>query len=231
MLSNNVQTRAITAYVVPFLLYFVPSMFESATGMPLGYEAICTLKGVAAGMALWTFRHHYPAISTIGFGSAIIAGGLGCVVWIGLEWMQSVIPVLSQLKLLFLQSDRAGFNPFSGELSFELRMAFLIVRLIELTLIVPIAEELFWRGFLARYLIADDFLSVRQGTFTVFSFFIVTAAFASVHPEILSAIVWGVMINVLYRKTGNIWACVLMHAITNALLAGYILATGSWHLW
>jgi len=97
--------------------------------------------------------------------------------------------------------------------------------------IVPVMEEVFWRGFLARYLLADDFRNAPQGVFTPLSFLMVTLAFASVHPEILAAIAWGTMINLLYRRTANLWACVVMHAVTNGLLGGYILATGNWHLW
>jgi CAAX prenyl protease-like protein len=133
--------------------------------------------------------------------------------------------------LTALQVSRVGYDPFSSDGSAVARGTFIAVRLTEMVLIVPVMEELFWRGFLARYLIDDDFENVPQGVFTRYSFVLVTLAFASVHPEILAAITWGAMINLLYQRTANLWACVVMHAITNGLLGAYILATGNWHLW
>ena len=47
----------------------------------------------------------------------------------------------------------------------------------------------------------------------------------------LAAIAWGAMINLLYQRTANVWACVVMHAVTNMLLGIYILTTGHWQLW
>ena len=58
-----------------------------------------------------------------------------------------------------------------------------------------------------------------------------TALFTLVHPELLAALVWGAAINLLLYRTRNLWACVAMHATTNALLGVYILATNSWELW
>ncbi len=92
-------------------------------------------------------------------------------------------------------------------------------------------EEIFWRGFLARYLIKEQFTTVPQGVFTPASFAIVTALFVAVHPELLAATAWGVLINLLYRQTANVWACVVMHGVTNALLGAWILKTGDWRLW
>ena len=220
----------LVAYVAPFVLYVVPTMVESSGWLGLSYELICTAKGILSAAALWWFRRHYPACSIVGFRLAITAGILGCVLWVALEHLQSMLPVMRQLTA-WLQGNRVGYDPFADGPPSASKTAFIIVRLIELAVIVPLAEELFWRGFLARYLIADDFETVAQGHFTLFSFAVVTVAFASVHPEFLAATVWGLMINVVYRKTRNLWACVAMHAVTNGLLGGYILATKNWHLW
>ena len=51
------------------------------------------------------------------------------------------------------------------------------------------------------------------------------------HPEIFAAIVWFSMVTWVYYKTKNIWDCVAAHAVTNTLLAIYVLVTGQWHLW
>jgi len=221
----------IVAFVAPFLLYVLPTMLESAGWSGLSYEFICTLKGVLAAAALWTFRRRYPAFSTGGFRLAVFAGVLGCVAWVALERLQAAFPVIEQSMSLLVGGKRMGFDPFSDGGPSLGQLAFVIVRLSELVIVVPLAEELFWRGFLARYLIADDFEKVPQGSFTHFSFAVVTLSFVAVHPEILAAVVWGILINLLYHRTANLWACIVMHSVTNGLLGAYILATGNWHLW
>lgn len=222
--------RDFVAYVAPFIIYVVPTMFESKGWFVFQYETVCTLKGLITAVALWVFRRHYPPLATKGCGLAVFAGVAGWLVWIFLDRLQVAIPGL-QPFLDSVLGSRAGYDPFAGTGSASARAAFVIVRLTELAVIVPVLEEVFWRGFLARYLLADDFENAPQGVFTGASFVIVTLAFASVHPEILAAVAWGTLINLLYRRTANLWACVVMHSVTNGLLGGYILTTGNWQLW
>jgi uncharacterized protein len=224
------EGRSLIAYVAPLACYMIPTVFEASNWLGLGYEAVCTLKGVLAGCAYWVFRRYYPVYSTAGFPLAIFAGVLGLLVWIGLDQLQGIVPGLQQW-VQTIQGSRVGYNPFSdGEPTIR-QLAFVVVRLLELMLVVPLIEEVFWRGFLSRYLISEDFEKVEQGTFTSFTFVLVAVLFASAHTEILAAIAWCLMINWLYAKTKNLWACVLMHAVTNGLLGAYILTAKEWHLW
>ncbi len=230
MQSETGGTRSIIAYVAPLACYMIPTMFEASNLFGLSYESACTLKGVLAIGAFWVFHRHYPAYSTAGFRLAVIAGFLGMIVWVGLDRLQASLPALQRVVQM-IQGSRVGYDPFANGGPSALQVAFVIVRLVELTIIVPLIEEIFWRGFLSRFLIAEDFEKVEQGTYTLFSFFIGAVMFASAHTEVISAIVWCSIINALYVKTRNVWACVMMHAVTNGLLGVYILMTKEWHLW
>jgi CAAX prenyl protease-like protein len=215
------------------MLYVATTMIESKgwIGISYEYEKICALKGLVVAIVLWVFRREYPPFATKGLLLATIAGGVGCVVWIALDQVQAAIPGMQAFLEILMHGGRTGYNPGASQAPPAWRIAFVGVRIIELAVIVPVMEEVFWRGFLARYLLADDFRHAPQGAFTPMSFTIVTLAFATVHPEFLAAIAWGAMINLLYRRTANLWACVVMHGVTNGMLAGYILATGTWRLW
>lgn len=227
---QSVQSK-MAPFVAPFVIFAVPTMFESSAWLGLGYEAVYTLKVLLVAGSLWVYRREYPAFSTAGFTLAVAAGGVGCLVWILLAELQAAIPGMQEFLNTILQGGRAGYDPYSSPAGAAARIAFVAVRLMGLAVVVPLMEEIFWRGFLSRYLISDDFRSVPQGTFTRWSFAIVVAAFALVHPEILAAVVWCAMINGLYRKSANLWACVVMHAVTNGLLGAYILMTDNWQLW
>ena len=222
--------RSIIAYVVPLACYMIPTMFEASKTFGISYEVACTLKGLLAAGAFLACHRHYPTFSTAGFRLAVVAGVLGLFVWVGLDRLQASVPGLQRIVQM-IQGSRVGYNPFAEGAPATWQIAFVVVRLLELTIIVPLIEEVFWRGFLSRFLIAEDFEKVEQGMFTPFSFFVGAVLFASAHTEILAAIAWCMMINGLYAKTKNVWACVLMHAVTNGLLGIYILTTKEWHLW
>jgi CAAX prenyl protease-like protein len=107
------------------------------------------------------------------------------------------------------------------------------LRFLRLVLIVPLVEEIFWRGFLLRYLIREDFTQVPFGTFSWSSFGIVTAGFCFEHSlaDWPAAALTGALYNLVAYRTRSLSACVLTHAVTNALLGAYVLRTGQWGFW
>ena len=220
----------VLAYVVPFLAYVIPTQLESIHLPGLTYEVVCTLKGIAAAGALWIYRRYYPSFTANGMVLAVLYGVVGFILWIFLDQIQSHFSGLQTILSWLQPGGRVGYDPFQGETNAAI-VAFVGIRILELAIIVPLIEEIFWRGFLSRYLLAEDFENVAPGTFTSFSLAVVTLAFASVHPEFLASIAWCLLANLLYWQTSNLWACVVMHSITNAVLGVYILSSRSWHLW
>jgi CAAX prenyl protease-like protein len=94
-------------------------------------------------------------------------------------------------------------------------------------------EEIFWRGWLARWLInADDFTAVKLGTFTTSSFLIASVLFASEHgPYWEVGLLAGFIYNWWIMRTRSLADCIVAHGVTNALLSGYVLKTGQWEYW
>ena len=105
-------------------------------------------------------------------------------------------------------------------------------RTIRATLVVPIAEELFWRAWLMRWLIRSDFRSVRLGTYAPLAFFATALLFASEHgPYWDVGLVTGLIYNFWMVRTKSVADCILMHGVTNGVLSWYVLATGNWQYW
>ncbi len=103
-------------------------------------------------------------------------------------------------------------------------------RLAGITICVPIMEELFWRGFLMRWLIQEDFTSVPLGAYQPFSFWVTTACFAMVHgSEWLLAVGVGILYGAWFIRTKSLGSVMLAHGSTNLLLALYCLITNDWH--
>ena len=99
-------------------------------------------------------------------------------------------------------------------------------------IIVPIIEELFWRAWLMRWIIRPDFQKVPLGTYSAASFWIVAALFASEHgPYWEVGLMAGVAYNWWMLRTRSLGDLILAHAVTNALLCGYVIAAGKWEYW
>jgi hypothetical protein len=109
---------------------------------------------------------------------------------------------------------------------------FLAVRVFGSVVLVPIIEELFWRGWLMRWLISPKFEAVPLGTYTPFSFWMTAALFASEHGSYWDVgLVTGAIYNWWLIRTRNLADCILAHAVTNACLAAYVLGGGQWQYW
>jgi CAAX prenyl protease-like protein len=96
---------------------------------------------------------------------------------------------------------------------------------------VPLAEELAFRGYLTRRLIAPDFECVPLGRFTWASFLVSSALFGALHGRWLAGTLAGMLYALALYRRRNLADPVLAHALTNALLAVHVLATGAWSLW
>lgn len=78
------------------------------------------------------------------------------------------------------------------------------------TIIAPVAEELFFRGVIYRFL--KNHLNIK--TSMIISGFI----FAGIHMHLsvfVPLFVLGFLLAKTYEKSGNLWSCILFHALFN----------------
>ena len=111
-------------------------------------------------------------------------------------------------------------------------VAVLSLRALRASLFVPIAEELFWRGWLMRWIISHDFKKIPLGTWSPSAFWIVAALFASEHGPLWDVgLAAGVLYNWWMLRTKRIGDLVLAHGVTNACLSAYVVFAGHWEYW
>jgi CAAX prenyl protease-like protein len=231
--NESVPPSPFVPYIAPFALFLILTQLETLAPLQPHYPWVYAGKIALVLASCIYFHRAWPAFSTRGFLPAILFGAAGVAVWIylaGLGIEKQIVEWIPAAKSLF--PDRVGFNPFEEIADPTARTLFLGARFLGLALIVPIIEEVFWRGFLLRYLIDDrHFESIAIGTFSAMSFSVVTLLFALVHPELVAAIVWGAGINLLLYQTRNLWATILAHGVTNLFLGIYVIQYGAWKLW
>ena len=191
---------------------------------PISY----VLKTFLAAGAIAFFWKRYTRISWAHWQLGVVVGVIGIVQWVGMEKL-----------LLHYWPDypRPGggdlFDPyahFAGQPG--LMWAFTIIRWAGAALLVPVMEELFWRDYLWRTLLApNDFRLAAVGEWDGKVFLIVAAAFATVHVQWMTAVVWGLMIGWLLVYTKSLGACIVAHGVTNFLLGAYVQYTKDWYFW
>jgi CAAX prenyl protease-like protein len=108
----------------------------------------------------------------------------------------------------------------------------LALRMIRAVVIVPIVEELFWRAWMMRWLIDNDFEKVPLGKYSAQSFWIVAVLFASEHGSYWDVgLAAGIIYNWWMVRTRSLGDLILAHAVTNGILGAYVIAFGKWEYW
>ena len=205
--------RSSIPYVAPFALL---AMF---TCIDLFYHMSRLLtypiKTVLVAASLLYFWDAYKQEIRFSFSwLAVISGVVVFLIW--------VLP-----EGLYPQIGHCEFNPYELVSGYTVYLV-IAFRLLGASLVVPLAEELFWRSFALRFLIKSDFKSVPLGQFSWFSFIFISLLFGFEHHRWLVGIIAGmVYAGVLYRSK-NLFVRILSHATTNFLLGLFVLSSHQW---
>jgi len=228
------DTRPQLPYMIPlfaFLIVYLPTTFGKFGGLdwqkfwfdhhPFFYG----LKTLLAAVLLWYFWRYFTQIRWTHLGLGVAIGLLGTVQWIGTEYFAQWVGLSKGADYKWV------YNPdlMLGQMTWA-AWAYLIVRVVGPTLVVPIMEEVFFRDFLQRAFIrGGHFQDVPVGTFTWFSLIGVAAVFGINHGHMwLAGFGYGLLMGLLVIRTKSIGACIVAHAVTNLTLYLYVIYTGDW---
>lgn len=219
-------SRAAWARILPFFTYlffiFLADMLERA-GLPAQQlRWLYPVKIAAVVAVLVVFRGQYRELasgvrlSAVQCGVALAAGLLVWWLWITLDapWM--------------VLGHAAGYDPRDGG---QLQWPLVLVRLAGAALVVPVMEELFWRSFLMRWIVAPEFEEVRPAAVKFKSFIVTVILFGFEHNLWLAGMVAGAVYSLLYMRTGNLWSAIVAHGVTNGVLGLWIIYTANWAYW
>lgn len=239
------------AYVLPMFTFL--AFTWAGTNWKHLYPHSYVAKVIATAALLVLCWRYYTRIRWNHWWLGIIVGVIGIVQWVPMQlWLQKHVAFFAPTYVCATHPEIThkgpdactickqplvpdAFDPFAPGVfaSAGSAWAFVIVRVIGAVLVVPVMEELFWRDFLWRQIIApNDFKLSGVGEFEWPAFLIVPIVFALVHGNWwLTSIVWALMIGGLLVYTKSLGACIIAHATTNLLLAGYVLKWKDWAFW
>jgi len=217
-------------YVAPFVVYLLFSQIA------VYYDALYPWLYIAAvimagGATIYLLSERYLFQPHKNILPGILFGITGIIAWILLSQLNLDEAVISVLPEWLQPGPRREFNPFETISSPFFEWLFILVRTVGLVLLVPIVEELFWRGFLLRWVISANWEEQPIGVFTLRSFLWVVLLFTTAHPEWFAAAAYCILLNILLYWKKDLWLCIVAHSTSNFILVVYVLLTGSWVLW
>lgn len=214
-------TRLAIVYSLPFavwmgLMFILPPSAES--------YAVRSAATLAAGIACWIAHRKgmkaqpsriapvkaiISALAGLGVGFAVFA------LWIWLPAWPYDEHAVSEI------------SPYAPE---TCGWALTIAKLVGSAFIIAPAEELFFRSFLYRRLIARDFVSVPLSTFDLSAFLWMVLLFTLEHNRPIAAAVTGVLYGLLAIRFG-ISSAIVAHVTTNLVLALHVICNKAWQFW
>lgn len=210
----------------PFLL---PLLALIATALVTGVFAdevdyLYPLRIVVALVVLAWYRKEYVAgleshldgrklfsWHAVGIGFAVY------VLWIGLSALDPFQPEAPPERLF--------------ELAAPLTIVWIVGRALGSVIVVPIVEELAFRGFLLRRLVRSDFTSVPYRQWHWPAVLVSSLAFAAAHQQWVGGFIAGLLYAYAQKHRGLLSDAVIAHAVSNALISMQVLAFGHWSLW
>jgi len=208
------------AYVAPFLALVGVMMVTRALSDDSGFDRFYALRVLAAGGLLWHYRREYADLrwSWSWSWGAVALGAIVFAFWMALEPRWSA-------------EDSAPIARGLAGLGRSWALVWLGFRVAGSVVVVPLAEELAFRGFVLRRLIAAEFTDVRPGAFTWPSFLISSVLFGVLHGRWLAGTLAGLVFALALYRRRELADAVVAHATANALIAAYVVLTGTWSLW
>ncbi len=245
----SLRSNATLAHLLPLVVFMafltLPGWFRIENPeLPWFQRApehwIYPIQTLVCAAILWCFRRHYTLAPWRGLPLASGLAVIGIVLWIAPSQLREALIARAVEPApwwdwLGIVERKEGFDPGVLAAWPWWQKAGLCMRFVRMVLIVPLIEELVWRGFLMRYVIAGDrpWRSIPFGTHDWRAYGIVTGMVTLAHnPEdYLAAFLWGSLVYYLAVRTRSLGACVFMHAVGNLLLGLYALITRNYGFW
>ena len=107
----------------------------------------------------------------------------------------------------------------------------LLSRLVGSVGVVPLVEELCFRGYLLRRLQSPNFMEIPMGTLTLSSVVISSLVFGLLHQAWFAGTLAGIAYAYATTLRRSLGDAVVAHAVTNLCIAVHVVAGNRWDLW
>jgi len=228
--------------MAPFMTYLVLLPLDGMFPDELRWIGMA-VRGIASLAVAWIFRGYFPPLGRAHWGLAVAVGLFAAWGWVagqylfdrlGLGWTLALGSLFSTTPTVIGEPHKP-FDAWAKLGPGPWFWVHVVAKIGFASTVVPIVEELFWRGLLLRSLIKwDDFERVPLGTFTWFSFLASSILSVFQHPTNwgVSILCW-IVFNGLFYYTRSLKCLMLTHGVTNFALYLYVVRAGgdTWRFW
>src|SRR5262245_47912599 len=217
-----------TRYVAPFATFMLFVALAHWLRLPVSPALLYPVRVVVVATVLMGCSRHLISFRAGSLVGSLLMGIAVFVLWIAPDVLWPAYRGHWLFDNLLVGSAQSSIPHDAKE-----SPIFVAFRVFGSVALVPIVEELFWRGWLMRWLIRpEDFQSIRLGTYTHYSFWITAILFGAEHGSYWDV---GLFAGILYNwwmvRTGRLADCIVAHTVTNGLLAAHVLYAGRWEYW
>jgi exosortase E/protease (VPEID-CTERM system) len=217
-------TNLAAVYLLPWLAILAAGLLAVAASD--GFEWMYALRLIAALAVLYAYRRHYLRMDWRFGWLGPAAGVLVFVLWIALDHAIGRDAATSNGVVL------TGVAQGLARLGHTQRVAWIALRILAAVTTVPLAEELAFRGFIARRIISPNVESVSFGSLSLVAVLASSLAFGILHGRMwLAGTLAGVVFALVAKLRGRLGEAVAAHATTNLLIALWVIARGNYSLW
>ncbi|MBI1889339.1 MAG: exosortase E/protease, VPEID-CTERM system [Burkholderiales bacterium] len=182
------------------------------------FDWLYPVRIAVAGLTLGVFWKRFNLGSLTVAVAPVMIGIAVFLLWI------SIVPASGETTEAFA-TDLKNNSPL-------LIAGWLAIRALGATLIVPLAEELAFRGYLINVLSKNEATSGTEKFHKAWLPLIISSvAFGALHSAWLAGALAGLAFGVARFIRGKVWDAVIAHMVTNGLLAIYVLSTQQWSYW
>jgi exosortase E/protease (VPEID-CTERM system) len=206
------------SYLLPFLAILATSLLTHAASS--GFEWLYPARLIVGLGVLFYFRTELRALDwTFGWLGPLLGAAVFAAWLLAAHWLMPSRP------------QHAFPTALTAAAAWQ-RDLWLAARILTAVLIVPTAEELAFRGYLARRIVSAEFEAVPFAHLTLLSIAISSIAFGLLHGSLWPAgILAGILFALVAKARNRIGEAVAAHATANLLLAAWVLTRGDFTLW
>jgi CAAX prenyl protease-like protein len=217
-------SHATRGYVAPFLAFVLLMALERL--IPLPGQWLYPVRGAIVLALILAFSRPYLSFRPSFPLGSIVVGLAVFIIWVAPD------ALFGYRHFWLFENAITGRASSSLPPHLKNNFGFMALRSVSSFALVPVLEELFWRGWMMRWLISKDFTKVPLGQYSPAAFWLVALLFASEHgPYWEVGLAAGIVYNWWIVRTRNLADCILAHAVTNAALSAYVLYTDQWQYW
>lgn len=212
---DDEAARQVVICVAPFAAFMAARIFASAFA-PFE-QVFYPLTVVAIGMTLWWFRRDYAQFLQRVSWLSVVCGLAVGIAWIATDPQRS--------------GADAALGGWLAGLPVAVAASWLILRAIGSVLLVPIAEELAFRGYLRQ--VVESFASrlrLTPAQVHIIALVVSSLAFGVLHERYVAGALAGAVYAALIYRTNRMSDPIAAHMTSNGAIVIWSIAAGQWTL-